>query len=146
MTKRLLGLFLLLLMAAGLFMEAQPVSAAKGDKINIGYVNRQKILASYPGVQDVVKKLDEQRAAAQKEYDSRAKNKSEQERAKINDEIAMRIAQEEAKVMNPIAQKIEETIAKVIKAQGCDYVFDAGVVIYGGKDLTDFVIKELDGK
>ena len=141
--KKSIGLLLVLMMVTCI---SAPAFAAKAAKSDIGYVNRQKVLASYPGVQDVVKNLEAQREAAQKEYDTRTKNLPEKDRVKINDEIASRIAEEEAKVMVPIAEKIEAAILKVAKAEGCEHVFDAGIVIYGGKDLTDLVIKELGSK
>jgi outer membrane protein len=132
------------LLAVLLLCLALPVHAA--EKPGMGYVNRQKILANYPGLQEIRKSIETQRAEAQKEYEERVKNLTEQERRAVREEISLRVAKQEADMMNPVWEKIREAIAKVAKANNCDHVIEAAMVHYVGKDLTDLVIKELGGK
>lgn len=138
--NRKISCFLFILL---FFFFTLPVNAAKMD---VGYLNRQKVLSNYPGIQDTVKTIEEQRQAAQQEYDEKSKNMSDEDKFRLNDEIAIRVAQQEAQIMNPIAEKINMAIIKVAKDNKMKQVFDAEIVIHGGKDLTELVIKELNEK
>jgi len=63
---------------------------------------------------------------------------------KYNDQFAKRqenVKKEYAKKLAEIDKTISMAIAQQAKAQGYDMVFAKGIVLYGGDDITDSVVK-----
>ena len=49
----------------------------------------------------------------------------------------------ENNTMAPVQQKIQKTIAKIAKEHGIQNVVNSNSMLYGGKDLTEEVVKAL---
>lgn len=109
----------------------------------VGYVNRQQIFSSYPGIQDILKEIQTLREAAQQDYDTRSKDLPEAERQALNDTIAREEARKEDLLMKPVGDKIEASIKAVAEEKGLTVIIDAATVVYGGIDITADVIAKL---
>lgn len=109
----------------------------------VGYVNRQQIFNSYPGIQDILKQIQTLREAAQQDYDTRSKDLPEAERQALNDTIAREEARKEDNLMKPVGDKIEASIKAVAEEKGLTVIIDAATVVYGGIDITADVIAKL---
>ncbi|SCM78720.1 Periplasmic chaperone for outer membrane protein Skp [uncultured Sporomusa sp.] len=109
----------------------------------VGYVNRQQIFSSYPGIQDILKQIQALREAAQQDYDTRSKDLPDAERQAINDTIAREEARKEDLLMKPVGDKIEASIKAVAEEKGLTVIIDAATVVYGGIDITADVIAKL---
>ncbi|WP_188398804.1 OmpH family outer membrane protein [Sporomusa sp. GT1] len=109
----------------------------------VGYVNRQQIFSSYPGIQETLKEIQSLREAAQQDYDTRSKDLSDAERQALNDTIAREEARKEDILMKPVGDKIEASIKAVAEEKGLTVIIDAATVVYGGIDITADVIAKL---
>lgn len=136
------------LMAAALFLcglavPAPALAAKAASGPSVGYVDRQQVFSSYPGVQNLMRQIQSLREAAQKDYDARSKDLPATERKALNDTIAREEAQQEDALMKPVGDKIEASIQAVAGEKGLTVIVDAGVVVYGGVDITADVIAKV---
>jgi outer membrane protein len=164
--KAVLGLSVLMLLAAGAFAQ------------KIGYVNSEIILAQFEDFKEAQSKLEvEGRKLEQQYYDMAARLDSMQrdyERQKFLMTEANRSAKEaemqrlaneiqnfqveklgpqgefyrkQAELADPVLQKINDAIKKIGDEGGYDYILDtvAGNILYAQEkfDLTDEVLEEL---
>ncbi|HWR09350.1 OmpH family outer membrane protein [Sporomusa sp.] len=123
-----------------------PALAAKAKAKNeqtVGYVNRQQVFASYPGIEDLMNRVQAMRAEAQKDYDTNAKDLPPADKQAYSDKLARQQAQREDELMNPVSDKIEAAIKAVAEAKGLTAVIDAASVVYGGIDITADVISKV---
>ena len=114
-------------------------STAKTEP-TVGYVNRQQVFAGYPGIQDLMNRIQVMRAEAQKDYDANAKDLPPADKKAYNDKLAQQEAQREDELMKPVGDKIEAAIKAVAAEKGLTVILDAGAVVYGGTDITADVI------
>ena len=146
--KKITGTFSVLLalfFICGLLAPAEALAARNQEKQTaaVGYVNRQQVFGSYPGIQDIMKQIQSMRQAAQQDYDTRAKDLPDAERKVLNDTIAREEAQKEDVLMKPVGDKIEAAIKAVAEEKGLTTVIDAASVVYGGIDITADVISKV---
>lgn len=146
--KKLSGIILLLtaaLFVCGLLTLA-PALAAKAKaqpEQTVGYIDRQQVFASYPGIQDIMNRIQSMRAEAQKDYDARGKDLPDAERKALSDTIAREEDRKEDALMKPVGEKIEASIKAVAEEKGLTAIIDAGVMMYGGIDITADVIAKV---
>lgn len=110
----------------------------------LGVVNMQQILQSYPGINKIIQEVNAEKARLQADVNSRSTNLSEKEKAEliINANKAF-VAFEQSK-LEPVQKKIKKTIDKVAKTNNIQNVVNANIMVSGGKDLTQDVIKALN--
>ncbi|WP_196602289.1 OmpH family outer membrane protein [Pectinatus frisingensis] len=120
-----------------------PSTAMAADIQNIGVMNRQQVVAAYPGIQEIFQQLQDMRTAAQNDYNTKSKGLSDDKRRTLNDTIAQQEAQKEAKLMNPVENKISAAVKAVAADKGLTIILDAADVVYGGTDITNDVIAKI---
>lgn len=118
-------------------------SAAAGD---LGYVNWQVVVANYPGIQDVVKDIAQEKAQKQQQFDKQSKNMDDKAKIELANKLNAEAAQFEQGKLAPINQDIRATILAVAKKHAIESVVNANAVIVGGTDLTQEVIDSLKSK
>ncbi len=140
-----LSILLAICFLCGLLAPAEALAAKSQDKqaAAVGYVDRQQVFRSYPGIQDILKEIQTLREAAQKDYDTRGKDLPDAERKALNDTLAREEAQKEDALMKPVGDKIEAAIKAVAGEKGLTVIVDAGSVLYGGMDITADVIAKV---
>jgi outer membrane protein len=135
------------------------VSAAFAD--NIGYVDLQKVFLSSNEAKKAQDDFKLKQEAYQKEFDDKQKeiekaktdNKPEEDIKKMiakfekelepkKDEL-VKLNQE---LVTTLKAKILTASEKVAKEYGIDVVLDKQVILIGGFDMTDFVVKKLNSK
>ncbi|CQR74443.1 periplasmic chaperone [Sporomusa ovata DSM 2662] len=124
----------------GLLAPTQTLAAKANSKQTVGYVNRQQVFASYPGIQDLVNRIQTLRDEAQKDFDTNAKDLPAADKQAYSDKLARQEAQREDELMKPVGDKIEASIKAVAGKKGLTAVVDAAAVVYGGNDITADVI------
>lgn len=121
-----------------------PVLAAKAKKEQtIGYVNLQQVFSGYPGIQEIMQRIEDLRAEAQREYDSQTQDLPAADKKAFSNRLALQQAQREDELMDPVRANIEAAIKAVAAAKGLNVVLDAASVIYGGTDITADVITQV---
>ncbi|HHV63266.1 MAG TPA: OmpH family outer membrane protein [Firmicutes bacterium] len=138
-----IGIVVVALIAAGGFTLV-PRAAGQSSQV-IGYVNVNKIFAEYPDFQKGMAALQKELQAMQKELDAKVEGLDTNSKVKMRDEYQARLDKRKAEVLGPLEKKVNQAIEDVAKASGVSVVLSNQAVIYGGKDLTDEVIKRLGG-
>ena len=142
--------------------------------MRVAFVDVKKAFDAYSGtdqaknklkkqVEDEKGKLEKEQDVLKKELsDLQAKKsvltqkKYEEEEAKIVDKIKARqgriqatqndLMSQEQKLTAQIVDLIKEATAKVAKKEKYDYVFESSNILFGGDEITNTVIRELNQK
>lgn len=130
--------------AAGLWAPARTLAAKAQNELAAGYVDKQRVFAGYAGLQDVLKRVQAARDEAQKDYDANAKDLPQQEKEAYSLKLSQQVAQQEAEMMKPVGEKIAAAIQAVAQEKGLTMIIDAAAVVFGGTDITDDVIKNVN--
>lgn len=144
MMKTYLSVCFAAFLALGILGIAAPHSAEAAAKPSgIGYINIQKIFAAHPDMDTVKLTMELEEKKAQQDFDKNAKDLPDKEKSEYADKLSRQIAEKEQSLMKPLRKKIFSAIEKVAKEKGVDSVIDASVMIFGGQDLTEDVVKAL---
>jgi len=126
---------------------------------NIGYVDMQKIFLNYTETKKAQTRFQEKQKELQKEYESRQKKVIEARKNKADEKEIGRLIEDMEKELQPKQQELirlnNELTAnlrvqiisaskRVAKEYGIDIIIDKQAVLYGGFDLTDFVLDKLN--
>lgn len=112
----------------------------------VGFVNYQLLVNQHP---DTAKADETYRAAAkqaQTEFDSKAANMNEQDKRALYQQLQQGIDQKQQELLGAIQVKINAAIKEVAEAKGLTLVVERNLVVYGGQDITEDVIKKITGK
>ena len=141
------GAALLVLIALGASLSMGKAE----EKTTIGYVNSQRLIEEFlePAVQEPLAKETDR---LQKELDAEiAKLQIADEEAKLKEAQVLRdkyqavLDQKKQELIAPLLLQIRAMIQEVADARGITVVLDNtyGLILYGGIDLTDEVLKAL---
>ena len=138
MKKQILSLLVAVLVCVGFAGVLSPKTVLAAD--TIGFVNVQRVFASYPDISSARAAIGLEQKKAQEEFQSKAAGLDDEGKRALDKTLTERIAQREDELMGPIQKKILAAINKVAKAQGISTVFDSAAIVVGGKDITKDVI------
>ena len=124
----------------------------------VGFVETQKVFSRYKTAQEAQSRFrreaqsyQEELAADQRKLEEARKTKSADEVAKMQRRFEAELKPKKDRVealdrelSANIKRKIEGVIAEVAKSKGIATVLDKQVVLYGGVDLTDDVVRRLN--
>lgn len=128
--------------AIALSQTANMPMASAASSSNVGVVDYQQFtnLKIFTDAQEKFQKAVQE---AQDDFNQKAANLSEQERMQYQQQTMQRLQQQQADLMEPIDKQIEAAVKEVAEAQGLTVVLHKDTVVYGGKDITQDVIKKL---
>lgn len=107
----------------------------------IGVVDFQRLLGASPMIGNVQNTMKNEMAAAEKDFEAKAKSMSEQERMKYGKQLQDRLMNKENELMTPVVNSINAAIKKVADKKGLSVVVHKNVVVVGGVDITEEVVK-----
>jgi outer membrane protein len=139
--KKIIVLSVLIVLGAASVGSAAAAAPA-GD--TIGVIDSQEIISKHPSFEDAAKQL--QQTGRQKESEAKAMADKETEPAKKAQAVQtkrMELAKEEQRLMEPIFKECQEAVRVVAKKQNITLVLEKASVYFGGKDITDDVIKQV---
>ena len=137
----IIGCFTLALSDSG-FMAGSVAQAANTDSA-IGVVNKQELMATHPKMAESQAAFEAERKAVAKEFESKAQNMNDQERARYRQQLEERLFKKNQELMEVMIKDIEARIKVVAEKKGLSVVVDKEAVVYGGADITADVAKEL---
>lgn len=124
----------------------------------LGYVDVQKVFTNYKEA----KKMQEDFAARETKFKEKVTKKQQELeavkdnakklkelKAKIQDELEgeqEQLIELNQKLTQDLKDKIIEAVKKVSREYALDYVVDRQVILYGGVDISDWVIESLNKK
>ncbi len=120
--------------------------ASAASSANVGVVNYRQIVFQHPDYQNAVKAREAFADEVQKDFNEKSAGMSEQEKVDYYQQCINRVNQKETELMEPILKSVEAAVKKVADSKGLSVVIDNSVVIYGGTDITQNVISQLNKK
>ena len=139
MKKKLIALVCSLMMALGFSSTA----LAADQSALVGFVNVQYVLQNYPGIKDVLQQISDEKVRLQNQYNEQSQSLSDADKNAMSSNLSQEYNKYENNAMAPVQQKIQKTIAKIAKEHGIQNVVNSNSMLYGGKDLTEEVVKAL---
>lgn len=120
--------------------------AASADE-KIGIADMQRVLLKHPRFESVSKRIEAVYRAKEKELKTALEKVTDKKVAAETAQAKRReVAQEEMKLKEPIYKEIRAAIRTVAKSKGITVVLERGAVQFGGIDVTEDIIKELNKK
>jgi len=142
MKNKLIALVCSLLMVFGFTTTA----LAADQSALVGFVNVQYVLQNYPGIKEILQQISDEKTKLQSQYTEQAQNMSDADKNALNANISREYNTFETNTMAPVQKKIQKAIAKVAKNNGIQNVVNSNSMLFGGKDLTEEVVKNLQDK
>ena len=136
-----LAVVLVVLLAGGSAFAAP----AAGDVI--GVIDSQEIVTKHPNFENTMKQL--QQIMKQKENEAKAavdKEPDQAKKAQIMQTKRMEAAREEQRLMEPIYKDCQEAVRVIARQRNVTVVLEKASVYFGGQDITDYVIQQLNRK
>ena len=130
---------------AVLLMGGSAFAAAAPKPDVIGIIDSQEIVSKHPKFEDTIKRM--QQMMRQKESEAMAaieKEPNEEKKAQIFQTKRMEAAREEQQLMDPIYKDCQEAVRVIARQRNVTVVLEKSSVYFGGQDITDFVIQQLN--
>ncbi len=132
-------------LAAAGFLVARE-GPALGQSSTIGYVDLQRALDAHPRKAGAETALRDYAQAQIADAQQKMKTLSAAQRQDLQRQVDQDLFKKRAELLGGLDKDIRTAIEKVAKQQGVSIVLSREVVLYGGVDLTDQVIKVVSGK
>lgn len=136
-----LGCFALSLTQSGLGGSA----SAAATESAIGVVNVRMLISQSPDLAALDKTMREEIETAKKEFEEKAKDMSEQDKAAYYRQLEDKLVARQQELMQPVIEKAKASMKRVADKKGLLIVVDKNVVLFGGVDVTDDAAKLLRG-
>ncbi len=148
------------------------LSAARIYALQVAYVDIEKVFNEYEGtkkakaklqdkldkektsleakkkeIQSLQDSLEKQKTVLSKEKEHNMEEQLQTKLEKLQADAAdtqQKLLDEEKTMTANIVEEIRAIVQKVAKEKGYDYVFERNNLLYGGDDLTAFVIKKMN--
>lgn len=112
----------------------------------VAYVNLERVFAEHPAKMAAEKKLNEKAATYQQELEQKAENLSGSEQKELLYSYQKELENLEAELLDSVIKEVETTIVKTAEEKQLKFVLEEKEVLYGGYDLTDEVLNNLNKK
>lgn len=135
-------------MAAALISSSLLITGC--GQVNIGYVDGNRIMSESPQIKSVMeecqKKIEEVEKEAQAEFEKNP-NWTDEEKMKAQGDIQRKIIGINQAYATQLKHKFDEALNDIAKSKNLDAVVDSSkdqpLILRGGTDVTDEVIKKL---
>jgi len=162
--------FIVMAMTAAFLLVTAGVFAAEG--MNVGYVDIEKVFNQYEGTKKAKEKLQGELEKEQKKIEEKKseiiklkedlekkasvleKSKVDAKKAELQTKLeklqsdAMEIQQkllgQEKEMTANIVEEIRVIVKKIAEEKKYDMVFEKNLLLYGGDDITPFVVKKMN--
>jgi outer membrane protein len=132
-------------LAAAGFVVAR-TAPALGQSFTIGYVDMARAVDAHPRKASAENALRDYAQSQIADAQQRMKTMTAPQRDDLQRQVNQQILKKRAELIGGLEKDIRAAIDKVAKQQGVSIVLSREVVLYGGVDLTDQVIKQVSGK
>jgi outer membrane protein len=138
---------IIVLAAAGFVVtRGSGLGPAFGQSFTIGWVDMPRALDAHPRKSGAEAALREYAQAQIADAQQRMKAMTAPQRQDLQRQVDQDIFKKRAELLGGLDKDLRAAIEKVAKQQGVSIVLSRDVVLYGGVDLTDQVIKVVAGK
>ena len=117
-----------------------------GQSFTVGYVDMARAVDALPRKASAESALKDYAQSQIADAQQRMKTMAQPQRDDLQRQVNQEILKKRSELIGGLEKDIRSAIDKVAKQQGVSIVLSREVVLYGGVDLTDLVIKEIGGK
>lgn len=136
-------LFPILLATAAAMTAVAPAATGK-DLTDVGYVD-QTALASVPALMSVSRQLAAYKAQLDTQYAAALRGAhTNADRQRVANDFNQRMNVEQRQLAGPAFMRVQLAIASVASTRGLSVVVDKRIIIYGGQDITQQVVRLLE--
>jgi len=119
---------------------------ALGQSFSVGYVDLQKALDAHPRKASAEAALRDYAQAEIADAQARMKTMTPVQKQDVQKQVDQDIFKKRSELLGGLDKDIRAAVETVAKQQSFTIVLSRDVVLYGGVDLTDQVIKVIAGK
>jgi outer membrane protein len=119
---------------------------ALGQSLTIGYVDMVRAVDAHPRKPSAEAALKDYAQSQIADAQQRSKGASAAQQEDLRRQLNQQLIKKRQELIGGLEKDIRTAVEKVAKAQGIGIVLNREVVLYGGVDLTDQVIKAIGGK
>lgn len=130
----------------GMAISATGTGYAAGSASNVGKVNHQAIVSQHPDMTKAQETMKQEVEKAKTEFDAKSASMNDKEKQDYYMQLQQRLNLKQQELIAPIYDKVDAAIKAVADAKGLAVVMDVSSVVYGGQDITDDVLKKVNGK
>ena len=113
--------------------------ASAAASSNVGVIDYREVMSKHPDVNSLNTQMQQAVADAQKEFQEKSANMSDQEKSDYYQQTQQRLQQKQQELFDPIQKSVEASVKSVAEAKGLTVVLDKSSVVYGGQDITQDV-------
>ena len=117
-----------------------------GQSFTIGYVDMARAVDAHPRKASAESALKDYAQSQIADAQQRMKTMAQPQRDDLQRQVNQEILKKRSELIGGLEKDSRSAIDKVAKQQGVSIVLSREVVLYGGVDLSDLVIKEIGGK
>ena len=117
--------------------------ASAASSSSVGVIDFHQAMSQNPALNEANTKFQQEVEAAQSDFDAKAANMSDEDKAAFYQQTQQRLAQRQAELLEPVQKAVEQAAKEVADAKGLSVVIDKGAVVYGGNNITRDVIAKL---
>ena len=117
--------------------------ASAASSSNVGVIDYREVMSKHPDVNSLNTQMQQAVADAQKEFQEKSANMSDQEKSDYYQQTQQRLQQKQQELFDPIQKSVEASVKSVAEAKGLTVVLDKSSVVYGGQDITQDVEKKI---
>ena len=119
---------------------------ALGQSLTIGYVDMARSIDAHPRKASAEAALKDYAQTQIADAQQRMKAMTPPQREEVQRQVNQQLLKKRQELIGGLEKDIRAAIEKVAKGQGITIVLSREVVLYGGVDLTDQVVKAISGK
>jgi len=120
--------------------------ASAASSSNVGVVEYDRIMLQHPDMQSLDDQLKSSIDAIKKEFDEKSAGMNDQEKQDYYIQCQERILQRREELLAPVITSVDNAIKAVADKRGLSVVLAKAAVVYGGQDITQEVIAQLNKK
>ncbi|MGH2452610.1 MAG: OmpH family outer membrane protein [bacterium] len=117
-----------------------------GQSFTIGFVDLQRALDAHPRKAASERALQEFFQAKQREFNQRVKGLTAEQRQLLDRQLQQQVIEKRQELLGGLDKELRTAVEEVARTQGISIVLERAVVLFGGVELTDPVIKKVTGK
>ena len=132
------------LLVVGIFSPVASVEAA--TPAQIGYVNFTYLVDQHPDTAKLNEELKKMQDEQREEYKQKEVGLSDDEKKALAIEFGVKVEQKRRELYKIVADKIVTAANETAKEKNLGIVIDSKIVVCGGVNITDDVLKKIVGK
>ncbi len=144
MEKKTLAIMVVigLLFMGTLFFFSGSISRARAES-SIGYVSILAIFDAHPEKDQLSFEFQQRADEMRAELEEEAQDLDPDEQERLVESYEQQLAQYEQELIAGLIDEIDDVVARVAERENVQVVLEAQNVIYGGLDLTELVLEEI---